>query len=368
MFVVDKDQNKIIEIESKTFREFGFREKEHLQEWIADNPCSLGEELLIIQKEFDGFNDTFERLDLLALDKTGALVVIENKLDDTGKDVLWQVLKYVSYCSTLSKIQIRDIYQQYLDKYFKGQSAEENIVEFFKGKLFSEISLNDIDQRIVLVAARYRKEVTSSVLWMINHSIKAQCFKVTPFSFENQILLDFEQIIPIKEAEEYMIRIADKTREEKLSKEINSEIENARKQFWKELLEKFSRSSKLYENVNPSDDHWLSTGSGVGGVVYNFVVTKTYASVELLLEKPNQELNKKIFDKLVIDKEKIELDYGKSLTWERLDLKKASRITDRMFDVDISNKEDWEKIKDFLCKAMPLLEKATKDFVKKASK
>lgn len=53
-----------------------------MQEWIANNPESLDEELLIIQKEFDGFNDTNERLDLLALDKQGNLVVIENKLDD----------------------------------------------------------------------------------------------------------------------------------------------------------------------------------------------------------------------------------------------------------------------------------------------
>lgn len=43
------------------------------------------EELLIIQKEFDGFEDTRERLDLLALDKEGRLVLIENKLDDTGR-------------------------------------------------------------------------------------------------------------------------------------------------------------------------------------------------------------------------------------------------------------------------------------------
>jgi hypothetical protein len=76
----------------------------------------LGEELLIIQKEFDGFQDTNERLDLLALDKQGCLVVIENKLDDTGRDVTWQALKYASYCSTLSKEQIRAIYQSYLDK------------------------------------------------------------------------------------------------------------------------------------------------------------------------------------------------------------------------------------------------------------
>ena len=39
--------------------------------------------------------------------------VIENKLDDSGKDVTWQVLKYASYCSSLTKQNIIDIYQKY---------------------------------------------------------------------------------------------------------------------------------------------------------------------------------------------------------------------------------------------------------------
>lgn len=56
----------------------------------------LGEELLIIQKEFAGFSDTHERLDLLALDKQGSLVIIENKLDDTGRHVTWQAPDQVS--------------------------------------------------------------------------------------------------------------------------------------------------------------------------------------------------------------------------------------------------------------------------------
>ena len=50
------------------------------------------------RREFAGFSDTHERLDLLALDKQGSLVLIENKLDDTGRDLTWQVLKYASYC------------------------------------------------------------------------------------------------------------------------------------------------------------------------------------------------------------------------------------------------------------------------------
>ena len=131
MYIIDKDTNRIVELPKKTFSELGFKERENLQEWLANNPTSLGEELLIIQKEFDGFNDTRERLDLLALDKHGNLIIIENKLDDTGRDVTWQVLKYASYCSSLNKSQIISIYQEFLSKNGSNKSAEENISDFF---------------------------------------------------------------------------------------------------------------------------------------------------------------------------------------------------------------------------------------------
>ena len=97
MYKIDKASNNVVKLEERLFKQLSIREREHLQEWIAKNPDMLGEELLIIQKEFDGFNDTQERLDLLAVDKKGGLVVIENKLDDTGRNVVWQALKYASY-------------------------------------------------------------------------------------------------------------------------------------------------------------------------------------------------------------------------------------------------------------------------------
>jgi len=93
MFLINKQLNRIEKIQPTTFKKLGFKEREHLQEWICNNPSCLNEELLIIQKEFSGFYDTSERLDLLAVDKQGNLVIIENKLDDTGRDVTWQVLK-----------------------------------------------------------------------------------------------------------------------------------------------------------------------------------------------------------------------------------------------------------------------------------
>jgi RecB family endonuclease NucS len=79
MYKINKQSNSIKQLEKKSFSSLGFREREHLQEWIAKEPNVLGEHLLIIQKEFSGFDDTHERLDLLALDKQGAFCPINNK-------------------------------------------------------------------------------------------------------------------------------------------------------------------------------------------------------------------------------------------------------------------------------------------------
>ena len=39
---------------------------------------------------------------------------IENKLDDSGRNVVWQSMKYAGYCSSLKKDDIKEIFQQYL--------------------------------------------------------------------------------------------------------------------------------------------------------------------------------------------------------------------------------------------------------------
>ena len=108
MFRVDLSENRLVRLHERRFGDLNLRERDHLQEWLVRTPDVLGEELLIVQKAFDGFADTRERLDLLALDKEGRLVVVENKLDDSGRDVVWQALKYVAYCSSLKKAQIPD--------------------------------------------------------------------------------------------------------------------------------------------------------------------------------------------------------------------------------------------------------------------
>ena len=114
-------------------------------------------------------------------------------------------------------------------------------------------------------------------------------------------------------------------------------------------------------------NHWLSSGSGVSGAPFSFIVTKNYAAVEVLINIGSKEENEKLYDKLFQNKEDIEHSYGEPLTWERLDDKKSARITHRIFGVDVTNREDWDKIKDFLCNAMVKFEKALKEPLKKVA-
>jgi hypothetical protein len=368
MYQIDKDKNRISQVDQKSFSELGFREREHLQEWIAYNPSVFGEDLLIIQKEFSNFDDTNERLDLLALDKDGKLVIIENKLDDSGKDVTWQSLKYVSYCSKLSKENIRSIYQDYLDKYFSNKKAEDNLVDFFEGKEYEDIILNiGFSQRIILVASNFRKEVTSTVLWLMNYKLKIQCFKTTLSAFDSQFFINFEQIIPTKDAEDYMIGMADKVQEEI---QTQSQLKNrykVRKEFWKFLLDKMNKKSKLFQTINPSKEYWIGKGSGVRGVRYQFVATKKHATVEIYIDRGNKDENKQVFDDLSSKKIKLEQKFGDAFSWERLDSKKVSRIKFEN-DGNIYDEDKWEEMSEFMTSSMIKLEDSFSSYLAKVNK
>lgn len=355
MYLINKQKNEINQIGEKRFSDLGFKEREHLQEWIAKTPNCFGEELLIIQKEFGEFDSTNERLDLLALDKEGNLIIIENKLDDTGKDVVWQALKYASYCSTFTRNQIIEIFEKYLDKEGKNENGNNKLMEFLDIRDWTEIELNKPQsQRIFLIAANFRKEVTSTVLWLMNYNITIKCFKVTPYQFGDNLILNIDQIIPMEDSEDYTIKIAEKNQETLVTREINRERLKLNYKFWSKFIDDASKKTDLYQSINPKKESylWKGTGTrgvtGIGGVWYSLAISKTYVRVEFYIDTPDKENNKKIYDSLSHEKEEIETELGYNLTWERLDDKKASRIKYEMVDVNINNEEDWGKMISFL--------------------
>jgi len=358
MFIIDANNNEATAVTRQTFAGLGFRERDHLQEWIAKNPAMLGEEeeLLIIQKEFAGFDETRERLDLLALDKDGNLVIIENKRDDTGADVTWQALKYVSYCSTLTKEEIVRIFQQYLGD---GKNAEAELRSFFGQDDFSTL-LEQGDQRIILVAANFRKEVTSTVMWLFSRGIRIKCIKVTPYKHGENIFIDTEQIIPVKDAEEYLIKLAQKKQQESIATGVYQQEGETYSKFWNLLQQRMdAQPNTPFTDIKPRKKGWLWFASGLRGTSYIFSVWHAGAAVELYINRGRKELTNPIFDKLHQRKNEIESKFGGNLAWTPAG--KAATIKYILRNVNGLNEGDWDKMIDFFVEYIPRFEAAMRE-------
>lgn len=143
--------------------------------------------------------------------------------------------------------------------------------------------------------------------------------------------------------------------------ELNRHI--VRKRYWQQLLPLITNTT-LFENVNASKDHWLSTGAGIGGVSYSFVITKSYVRIELTILTSSKETNKMYFKKLVKNKEVIEQSFGSSLEWEELPENKMSRIKIEQQGVNLFNESDWAVMNTFLISNLPKFENALSPFIK----
>lgn len=139
---------------------------------------------------------------------------------------------------------------------------------------------------------------------------------------------------------------------------------SVRNKYWQQLLPKLE-NTKLFAKVNPSKDHWLSTGGGIAGIAYTMVITKSHVRIELTINSSSKEKNKKYLNKLHEDKEKIEEIFGSNLIWEELPDNKMSRVKIEKEDMNLFNSIDWDHMNEFFIKTLPKFEMAFERFLNK---
>lgn len=198
-----------------------------------------------------------------------------------------------------------------------------------------------------MVAGNFRKEVTSTVLWLMNYKLRIQCFKVTPFQLGEQLILKVEQIIPMKDAEEFIISMAEKNQEDINDQEDLKTRFRLQIDFWKEFLKQANLKTKAFQNINPKDKRWLSTSSGMSGVKLSVAISKEYARVYVGISRNDKGENKFIYDELLKKREILDVKFGDKLCWKRLDDNKKSRIEFSM-DAVYFNEDNWQTMIDFM--------------------
>ena len=192
------------------FTQLGLKERSDIQEWVAEHPDILDDDLLIVAKEFSGFDRTSERPDLLAVDSQGVLVVIELKRDDSGADAYWQAIKYTSYLRHAGAEAIISMLADYAD--ISQEEAEDRLLKHLDA---DDLETLNREQRIILASHRFAPEATSAVLWLNERFADESlimCVQLTPYRDEaaNALYLQANTIIPLPVEEEYIVKVGSK--------------------------------------------------------------------------------------------------------------------------------------------------------------
>lgn len=105
-----------------------------LENYVESDPAVLGTPLLIVGRQVPTSYGGF--IDLLAVDETGAVHVIELKRDKTPREVTAQTLDYGSWVSALSRAEIGAIFEAYRP----GVALEEAFADAFNETLPEEVN------------------------------------------------------------------------------------------------------------------------------------------------------------------------------------------------------------------------------------
>ena len=218
ILVVDEKLENFEKVDEVSFIGLNIWERKHIQEWLRQAPELLGEELLILSIEFDRFTNSKDRLDILALDRKGNIVVVELKRDPFAGYADLQSIRYAAMVSSLTIDNLLPYYLAYQKKYLGVNSpSKENsladIQEFVTNEDFEELSNTP---RIILCSEDFSQEITTTVLWLNENGLDISCVKITPHNLGDKIAIVPNKIIPLQEAEQYLIEI--KKKEEKENK------------------------------------------------------------------------------------------------------------------------------------------------------
>lgn len=316
LFTYDKTTKKISLYDETDLKTHNILERQDMEKWVENYPDILGEELLILTTEFDKFDKTDERLDLIAIDKTGNLVLVELKRDYSGKTVELQAIKYAAYCSNFTLNGVVNLHQQYLAK--KGEKIGEEetkkrIIDFIENDEFEE--LND-KPRIILVSKEYRPEVTASILWLRKFGIDIRCVKLTPYEMDkNTIAFESTILIPLPEAEDFIIKMEKK---DNIAYSPTLSQEEYVK-FYTDLISRLKNTIPLsYSDPSPKSYYQIPTG--ISGVHFEWAFhgrPRSSFGVELHFEKSNREFNKAAFNEMEKLKSKIEEETGERINLQR---------------------------------------------------
>ena len=260
-------------------REVWENEPKGFTNWLKDNMDKLSEimglEIDIAEQESPVGSFA---VDLVGKDlNTNGIVIIENQLEPTNHDHLGKLLTYAA-----------------------GKDAAI----------------------VIWISTQFRDEHQQALEWLNELSNEQKSF----FGIELEVL----QIDNSQPAPNFKV-VAQPNWWQKMTTKATPEPSEKQKkyqQFFTDLLNELKvKSPGITHASRVSPGNWFAFAAGKSGYSYAFNFSQDHRfRVELYIDVGDKERNKEAFDSFMNQKREIEQELGTTLSWERMDERRASRI------------------------------------------
>ncbi len=282
-----------------TFSAAGMQERADLQRILRENIEIVSPDTLVVAEEFGSWDASYRRIDLLGVDRDANLVVIELKRDDTGTHMELQALRYAAMVARMTFEQAVEAYHRHLSHSSQSSAREEDSWDWAprpedsqytasredaRGRLLEFLGWDEPnesafaqDVRIVLVAADFSREITTSVMWLNERDLDIRCVQLQPYRHGDQMLVQVEQLIPLREASEYQVQVREKARSERASTSSGPDYTRYDLSVGNQNFERLYKRRLIYHAVRYVIEHLHKTPEDITQVVRH---SRMWASVD----------------------------------------------------------------------------------------
>ncbi len=209
MQLFNASQSSAAPLARVTFADAGLKERADLQEWVVAHPEVLGDNLLVVTIEYDSWRASDgvaskDRLDVLAMEPSGRLVVAELKRAE-DRDVHLQAINYAALVSRFDLETLADAHAKFLSSRgvpTTSNEARELLLDHVDGDWDAEIVRSP---RIVLIAGAFPRIVMHTTVWLSELGLDVSLVQVGLWRAGADLVASFERLYPVPAVEEFTL-------------------------------------------------------------------------------------------------------------------------------------------------------------------
>jgi len=261
------------------------KDEKSLEHLLEQNPEMIFEDelIMVLGRQVNTVYGT--TVDILGLDASGNVVIIELKKGLTPREVITQILEYGVWAEKELRYDELNRIAHEKGKLKDEQSLMQAYREFFQDEAEENPEFN-ADQRLVILAKEIDEKIEDMARYLGAREVDIYCVKYSYFKGEDdKNYFHVEKVVP-KEKEE-------------IKSVVRSEHKDFYLHFFGDLLNKLKAVRPDITTRTASSSRWCSIPVGISGVHLEWHIKGSHPNLELWLcldmERSTKEENEKLF-------------------------------------------------------------------------